>query len=113
MQPRNRTATVLSRLAFALSLTACAPAAPLLAPPVKIQVEQQEIPAYLLNPAPAPAVPEIQKQSEVGLLLLEEIDAGADCRAKMACIRNLQAGRSDCLVDNLANSNQTPKGSPP
>jgi hypothetical protein len=61
-----------------------------LAPPVKIQVEKQQIPPDLLTCQPQPAIPALTMQSEVGLLLTEIADAGADCRAKLASIAALQ-----------------------
>lgn len=70
------------------SLTACsADRLPL----TEVRIERIEIPAVLLNCAPAPTVPpKPRTQGDVARYLVELWEAGEDCRARLEAIRELQ-----------------------
>lgn len=68
-------------------LTACASAPPVVL--TKIQEVPQQVPLALLSCAPEPAVPAGSMQSDVAGYLLDALDAGDDCRAKLGAVRAL------------------------
>ncbi len=57
----------------------------------KIQRVPLEIPSWFLSCSPEPMAPEGDLETDVANWVVDVIDAGADCRAKLAEVRALVA----------------------
>ena len=77
---------VLSVQFLAAFLTACASEPPLV---TKLERVAQPIPPELLVCAPEPVPPAGNLESDAGAFLVDALDAGADCRSKLAEVRAL------------------------
>ena len=74
---------------IAVGLMGCAAPAPIVQ--TRIQVERVTVPASLLSCTPEPAIDNITLQSQVADYIVRLQEAGADCRATVAAIAQIEA----------------------
>lgn len=82
-----RKTNVLSILLLPLLLAACGETKLL----PSLVTQRLEVPESLLTCAPPPAPRPVSTQADVALLLLDLAEAGEDCRAKLAAVKDVVA----------------------